>query len=76
MNFEHVPSGFNIPENFYNIIEIPAGSGQVKYEFDKNIGAFKVDRFMSTSMVYPCNYGFINKTLGLDGDPIDALTIT
>jgi inorganic pyrophosphatase len=35
-----------------------------------------VDRFMGTAMHYPCNYGYIPKTISDDGDPVDALVIT
>jgi inorganic pyrophosphatase len=35
-----------------------------------------VDRFMSTAMHYPCNYGYIPHTLSDDGDPVDVLVIT
>ncbi|WP_255478175.1 inorganic diphosphatase, partial [Serratia sp. ME43] len=41
-------------------------------EIDKETGALFVDRFMSTAMFYPCNYGYINHTLSLDGDPVDV----
>ncbi len=41
------------------IIEIPIGGVPVKYEIDKASGAMVVDRFLHTSMFYPCNYGFI-----------------
>lgn len=58
------------------IIEIPMNSGPVKYEFDKESGAIFVDRFMQTTMSYPCNYGFIPHTLSDDGDPIDVLVIS
>ena len=54
-------------------IEIGAESNPVKYEIDKNTGLLVVDRFMPTSMVYPCNYGFIPNTLSGDGDPIDVM---
>ena len=53
------------------LIEISTISGQVKYEY-KN-GVLHVDRFLSTPMSYPCNYGFIPDTLGGDGDPVDVL---
>jgi inorganic pyrophosphatase len=53
------------------LIEISTISGQVKYEY-KN-GVLHVDRFLSTPMLYPCNYGFIPDTLGGDGDPVDVL---
>ena len=48
----------------------------IKYEVDKETGAVFVDRFMSTAMHYPCNYGYIPQTLSDDGDPVDVLVIT
>ena len=56
---------------FQVIIEISTISGQVKYEYKD--GLLNVDRFLSTSMIYPCNYGFIPNTIGGDGDPVDVL---
>ena len=56
---------------FQVIIEISTTSGQVKYEYKD--GLLHVDRFLSTPMLYPCNYGFIPNTLGGDGDPVDVL---
>ena len=56
---------------FQVIVEISPSSGQVKYEYKD--GLLYVDRFLSTPMYYPCNYGFIPDTLGGDGDPIDVL---
>jgi inorganic pyrophosphatase len=53
-------------------VEIPKGSRN-KYEFDHEVGAIKLDRFLFSSMVYPTDYGFIPETLGLDGDPLDAM---
>lgn len=72
----HIPAGRDLPADFNAIIEIPAGEGQVKYEFDKETGLIMVDRFMPTSMRYPCNYGFVPSTLAEDGDPVDVLVIT
>ena len=43
------------------VIEISKGSN-IKYEVDSETGALFVDRILSTSMSYPCNYGFIPKT--------------
>jgi inorganic pyrophosphatase len=51
-------------------------SDPIKYEFDKDSGAILVDRFMQTTMRYPCNYGFVPHTLSEDGDPIDVLVVT
>jgi inorganic pyrophosphatase len=62
--------------DFNVIIEIPMNSDPVKYEFDKEVGAILVDRFMQSPMFYPCNYGFIPHTLSDDGDPADVLVIS
>lgn len=51
------------------------GSNPVKYELDKDSGALFVDRFLTTAMYYPCNYGFIPHTLSGDGDPADVLVV-
>ncbi len=61
---------------FNVIIEIPMNSDPVKYEFDKEVGAIMVDRFMQSPMFYPCNYGFIPHTLSNDGDPADVLVMS
>ena len=53
-------------------IEIPKGSRN-KYEWDEDIGAIKLDRFLYSSVVYPTDYGYIPETLGEDGDELDAL---
>jgi inorganic pyrophosphatase len=53
-------------------VEIPKGSRN-KYELDKELGKIKLDRFLFSSVVYPTDYGFIPDTLGLDGDPLDAM---
>ncbi len=58
------------------IIEISANSHPIKYEFNKEIGLLQVDRFLSTAMQYPCNYGFIPETYAEDGDPVDVLVLT
>lgn len=55
-------------------VEIPAGSRN-KYEFDPELGAIVLDRRLFTSMSYPADYGFIEGTLGEDGDPLDALVL-
>ena len=57
------------------IVEIPNGS-HVKYEFDKEKKMLRCDRILHTSMAYPGNYGYIDNTLSLDGDPIDVLMIS
>jgi len=76
MNIDRVGPGKNVPEHFNVIVEIPMNSDPIKYEVDKETGAIFVDRFMGTSMHYPCNYGYVPKTISEDGDPVDVLVIT
>ncbi|MBS9850918.1 inorganic diphosphatase [Vibrio alginolyticus] len=76
MSLNHVPAGKSLPEDIYVVIEIPANADPIKYEVDKDSGAVFVDRFMSAPMFYLCNYGYVNNTLSLDGDPVDVLVPT
>ncbi|URI08988.1 inorganic diphosphatase [Aquincola tertiaricarbonis] len=76
MSLEKVSPGKNAPEQFNVIIEIPMNADPIKYEVDKDSGALFVDRFMTTAMHYPCNYGYVPQTLSDDGDPVDVLVIT
>ena len=76
MNLDRVTSGKNPPDEVNVIVEIPLHGAPVKYELDKESGAMFVDRFLNTSMHYPCNYGYIPKTLAKDGDPIDVIIMT
>ena len=76
MSLNQVPAGKNVPEDINVIIEIPQNADPVKYEIDKDTGAIMVDRFMATPMFYPANYGYVNNTLSLDGDPVDVLVPT
>lgn len=76
MGLNLVPAGPSLPEIANVIIEIPSHSDPIKYEVDKESGALFVDRFMSTAMHYPCNYGYIPHTLSDDGDPVDVLVPT
>jgi len=76
MNLDRVGSGNDVPNEINVIIEIPAHSDPVKYELDKKTGAMFVDRFMSTAMHYPCNYGYVPHTLSRDGDPVDVLVLS
>jgi inorganic pyrophosphatase len=76
MGLEHIETGRSVPDDINVVIEISAGSYPVKYEVDKKSGMTMVDRFVGTSMFYPCDYGFVPHTLSEDGDPVDALVIT
>ena len=55
-------------------IEIPKGNRN-KYEIDHETGRIRLDRMLFTSTRYPDDYGYIDGTLGEDGDPLDALVL-
>ena len=76
MSLHNVTPGAKAPDQFNVVIEIPMNADPIKYEVDKETGALFVDRFMTTAMHYPCNYGYIPRTLSGDGDPVDVLVIT
>ena len=76
MNLDRVGPGSKLPDEFNVVIEIPMNADPIKYEVDKETGALFVDRFMSTAMHYPCNYGYIPHTLSGDGDPVDVLVLS
>lgn len=61
-------------ETFDVLIEIPKGSRN-KYEYDFELKKIRYDRMIFSSMMYPADYGFIPKTLALDGDPLDVLVL-
>ncbi|WP_138432957.1 inorganic diphosphatase [Winogradskyella algicola] len=56
------------------LIEIPKGSRN-KYEYDFELKKIRFDRMLFSSMMYPGDYGFVPKTLALDGDPLDVLVL-
>lgn len=62
------------PEDFIAVVEIPQGSKK-KYELDKATGLIILDRILYTSTHYPANYGFIPRSYGDDGDPLDVLVL-
>jgi inorganic pyrophosphatase len=76
MNLDRVTSGRDLANDINVIVEIPMNADPIKYEVDKETGALFVDRFVSTAMHYPCNYGYVPDTLSDDGDPVDVLVIT
>ncbi|HEX8096122.1 inorganic diphosphatase [Jatrophihabitans sp.] len=61
-------------QEFDVLIEIPKGSRN-KYEVDHATGRIRLDRTLFTSTQYPADYGYIENTLGEDGDPLDALVL-
>jgi inorganic pyrophosphatase len=75
MGLRMINRGQETPKDINVIIEIPAHAEPIKYEVDKDTGILFVDRFISTNMRYPCNYGYIPQTLSEDGDPLDVLVV-
>jgi inorganic pyrophosphatase len=66
--------GWRLGVEFDVLIEIPKGNRN-KYEVDHATGRIRLDRMLFTSTRYPADYGFIENTLGLDTDPLDALVL-
>ncbi len=75
MSVGDISVGSNVPNDVNVIIEIPANASPIKYEVDKDTACVWVDRFMSSPMFYPANYGYLNNTLAEDGDPVDVLVV-
>jgi inorganic pyrophosphatase len=66
--------GPSVPEVVYAVIEIPKGSRN-KYEYDKDMEAFALDRVLYSPFHYPAEYGIIPQTLYDDGDPMDIIVL-
>ncbi len=75
MFLNKIPSGIDIPNDIFVIIEISYGSSLIKYEINSNYNCIFVDRFVNPPIFYPFNYGYINKTLCNDGDELDVVLI-
>ncbi len=69
-----LPLGDQSPEEINVIVEIPSGSRN-KYEYDKALDIFRLDRALHSPVYYPGDYGFAPRTLALDGDPLDVLIL-
>lgn len=74
MPYRTLPIGENAPEEINAVVEIPRGSSN-KYEYDKDLGVFRLDRPLYSPLFYPFDYGWIPQTLASDGDPLDVLVI-
>lgn len=72
--WHQISPGSDVPNSVNAIIEISNGS-KGKYELDKDTGLLLLDRVLSSSVVYPANYGFIPQTYCDDKDPLDILVI-
>jgi inorganic pyrophosphatase len=73
-NLLNLPIGDRAPELVNAIIEIPSGNKN-KYEYDKKLNIFRLDRNLHSPVHYPGDYGFIPQTLSQDGDPLDVLVL-
>ena len=74
MNLLHdLPVG-EFPDKINVVVEIPSGSKN-KYEYDKKLNMFKLDRVLYSSVFYPGDYGFIPRTHCDDGDPLDVIVL-
>lgn len=70
-----IPTGSAPPDAVTAVIEIPTNERN-KYELDKQLGVFRLDRVLYSAVHYPGDYGFLPRTLGDDGDPLDVLVLT
>jgi len=73
-NYLQLPIGAHAPERVNVVVEIPEGSVN-KYEYDKNLHVFRLDRRLYSPVHYPGDYGFVPSTLAADGDPLDVLVL-
>jgi inorganic pyrophosphatase len=71
---DEIDPGPDCPAIVRMVVEIPRNSGN-KYEYDRELGTFRLDRALYSPMHYPGDYGFIPGTLAPDGDPLDVLTL-
>ena len=74
MDYLHLPIGEGCPELVNAVIEVPRG-GVNKYEYDKDLKVFHLDRTLYSPVHYPGDYGFIPSTRASDGDPLDVLVL-
>src|SRR5438105_3329387 len=73
-NYLTLPIGDRVPESVNAVVEIPL-EGINKYEYDKKLHIFRLDRNLYSPVHYPGDYGFFPSTLSLDGDPLDVLVL-
>ncbi len=74
-NYLDLPLGRRAPEEINVVVEIPEKSRN-KYEYDKELDIFRLDRVLHSAIHYPGDYGFAPQTLALDDDPLDVLVLT
>src|SRR6185437_3863650 len=74
LNYLNLPLGDQAPEVVNMVEEIPLQSVN-KYEYDKTLHVFRLDRNLYSPVHFPGDYGFLPSTLSLDGDPLDVLVL-
>jgi inorganic pyrophosphatase len=74
VDYLKLPIGEKVPEVVHAVIEIPY-EGVNKFEYDKSLQIFRLDRNLYSPVHYPGDYGFIPSTLADDGDPLDVLVL-
>lgn len=74
MDYLNLPIGDESPDIVTAVVEIPL-DGVNKYEYDKTLQVFRLDRNLHSPVHYPGDYGFISQTLAEDGDPLDILVL-
>ena len=75
VNLFNISTGDKVPEMVNAVIEVPRNSAN-KYEYDPELGIFRLDRVLYSPLHYPGCYGFVPSTLAEDGDPVDILVLT
>jgi hypothetical protein len=70
IDYHSLPIGDQAPSVIYAVVEIPKDSKH-KYEYDPNLGVFRLDRVLHSAVYYPTEYGFVPSTNAGDGDPLD-----
>lgn len=73
-NYLNLPLGDRAPYEINVVVEINEGSRN-KYEYDKDLEIFRLDRALHSAIFYPGDYGFVPQTLAEDGDPLDVLIL-
>jgi inorganic pyrophosphatase len=74
VDYLHLPLGESAPEVVNMVVEIPLQSSN-KYEYDKKLGVFRLDRNLFSPVHFPGDYGFLPSTLSHDGDPLDVIVL-
>jgi inorganic pyrophosphatase len=70
-----LPAGPNPPKRVHVVVEVPKGETN-KYEYDHELGVFRLNRVLYGALYYPADYGIIPQTWATDDDPLDIMVLT